>query len=483
MPRACYGAASLNSAQHKFANGWACFCTIELVQSTVYRTVSALHAQNMQKSATDREVVLGLLEEHRARRDGGDEKCDTSAELYRLGAIGQTFNSDGTIPVLMPLPDLQSKLVVASDAQFRECGFAAESGSLRWLEGFSLMQGGKGFVIAGGAVSNVLIGEDEDTNDVDLFLIGLTSEEEVLDHTHRLAEYLEGNLPEGVRLIVFRTERTITFVCSVTDRYPPIQVILKRYNSIAELLYDFDLGSAATAYDGNSVWMTNLGRFALENGLNVLDLSCRRPSYEYRIEKYFERGFGLILPNLNPAALQGVQVLQFSGLQVEIKTANPLGLSAVAWRVVASSSAEERNSWYGMHQAYEDETQMLIKNCSLLRSPDSTTGGLCGRARYRSGMNFTAIAVDFRKLETYIRAHATADSSTEVRDLFAVLGGNLGRAFSGEDAAVVAAAVRAELEPRSVIPFRVLGDGEGLLATPTTASEWYGDHHLPIDRE
>jgi len=78
-----------------------------------------------------------------------------------------------------------------------------------------------------------------------------------------------------------------------------VQIILNIYDSISQILHGFDLGSCSVAFDGKDVYFTSVGKFAYENGFNILDLERNSTSYEYRLKKYFKRGFGIIMPNLN----------------------------------------------------------------------------------------------------------------------------------------------------------------------------------------
>lgn len=77
-----------------------------------------------------------------------------------------------------------------------------------------------------------------------------------------------------------------------------VQIILKIYASISQILHGFDLGSSCVAFDGKEIYFTSMGKFAYETGYNILDLSRKSKSYEYRVKKYLKRGFGVIMPNL-----------------------------------------------------------------------------------------------------------------------------------------------------------------------------------------
>jgi flagellar biosynthesis/type III secretory pathway chaperone len=44
------------------------------------------------------------------------------------------------------------------------------------------------------------------------------------------------------------------------------------------------------------VYFTSLSKFVFETGLNIIDTTRRQKSYEYRMDKYLDRGFALMLP-------------------------------------------------------------------------------------------------------------------------------------------------------------------------------------------
>ena len=98
---------------------------------------------------------------------------------------------------------------------------------------------------------------------------------------------------------VVRTAGSITIQSFAVN----LQVVLRLYASPSEILHGFDLGASAAGFDGKSVWVTALGRFAFECGYNVVDTTRRSATYEARLEKYRNRGFDLILPELDVARL------------------------------------------------------------------------------------------------------------------------------------------------------------------------------------
>jgi len=78
-----------------------------------------------------------------------------------------------------------------------------------------------------------------------------------------------------------------------------IQIILRLYGSVSEILHGFDIGSSAVGYNGRIVYFTSLSKFSFEYIANIIDPSRRSTTYEKRIMKYHDRGFQIILPYLD----------------------------------------------------------------------------------------------------------------------------------------------------------------------------------------
>jgi hypothetical protein len=78
--------------------------------------------------------------------------------------------------------------------------------------------------------------------------------------------------------------------------FEKVQVILKKYSTISEILYGFDLGSSQIGYDGKTFYLTILSKFALKTNFNILDTTKRSKTYEHRIDKYIAKGFETLLP-------------------------------------------------------------------------------------------------------------------------------------------------------------------------------------------
>jgi hypothetical protein len=83
-----------------------------------------------------------------------------------------------------------------------------------------------------------------------------------------------------------------------------LQLIFRLYKTKSEILHGFDLGSSAVGFDGKQVFFTTLGKFCYEYSCNIIDTTRRSTTYEYRLEKYFDRGFNIVLPGLDITKLR-----------------------------------------------------------------------------------------------------------------------------------------------------------------------------------
>ncbi|KAJ2898504.1 hypothetical protein MKZ38_003854 [Zalerion maritima] len=129
------------------------------------------------------------------------------------------------------------------------------------------------------------------SSDIDLFLYGLDSEEAAIERITRLEATVRKNqrLSAGGGLVM-RSENAITFI---SPKWPfrHVQIILRLYKSISEILTGFDVDCACVAYDGRQVYSNPRGVAAIITRTNTVDLSRRSPSYENRLYKYRFQNF------------------------------------------------------------------------------------------------------------------------------------------------------------------------------------------------
>jgi hypothetical protein len=78
-----------------------------------------------------------------------------------------------------------------------------------------------------------------------------------------------------------------------------VQIVLRIYKSVSEILTGFDVDCSCAAYDGKNVYASPRAVGAYMTQCNTIDLSRRSPSYENRLSKYSHRGFEVYWPLLD----------------------------------------------------------------------------------------------------------------------------------------------------------------------------------------
>ncbi|RDW69000.1 ankyrin repeat protein [Aspergillus mulundensis] len=131
-------------------------------------------------------------------------------------------------------------------------------------------------------------------SDVDLFLYGLT-EEQAIEKIKQIERCIRDSILTEVSTI--RTKNAITIVSQYPTRH--VQIVLRRYKSIAEILTGFDVDCSCAAYDGSQVYLAPRAVGAYMTQVNQVDLTRRSPSYENRLSKYSHRGFEVFWPDLD----------------------------------------------------------------------------------------------------------------------------------------------------------------------------------------
>ncbi|KFH46191.1 hypothetical protein ACRE_030170 [Hapsidospora chrysogenum ATCC 11550] len=128
------------------------------------------------------------------------------------------------------------------------------------------------------------------SSDIDMFIYGL-DEEAAIQKIAQLETAIRENqrLAHGVGMAL-RTEHAITFV-SPKWPYRHVQIILRLYKSISEILTGFDVDCACVAFDGQRVYANPRSIAAIATRTNLIDLSRRSPSYENRLYKYRNHRF------------------------------------------------------------------------------------------------------------------------------------------------------------------------------------------------
>ena len=131
-------------------------------------------------------------------------------------------------------------------------------------------------------------------SDVDLFLYGLTEEQAIGKIKQIEAAIRDSVLVETTTV---RTKNAITIASQYPTRH--VQIVLRIYKSISEILTGFDVDCSCAAYDGKQVYASPRALAAFMTQINEIDLTRRSPSYENRLQKYAKRGFEVYWPLLD----------------------------------------------------------------------------------------------------------------------------------------------------------------------------------------
>lgn len=131
-------------------------------------------------------------------------------------------------------------------------------------------------------------------SDVDLFIYGL-NEEEAIEKIKTIERAVRDSILSETTTI--RTKNAITIASEYPTRH--VQIVLRLYKSVTEILAGFDVDCSCVAYDGNQVWCSPRALAAFKTQINTIDLTRRSPSYENRLSKYSHRGFEVFWPSLD----------------------------------------------------------------------------------------------------------------------------------------------------------------------------------------
>ncbi|TVY29345.1 Uncharacterized protein LHYA1_G001351 [Lachnellula hyalina] len=131
-------------------------------------------------------------------------------------------------------------------------------------------------------------------SDVDLFLYGL-NEEQALEKIKQIERSIKDSILHEVTTI--RSKNAITIVSQYPTRH--VQIVLRLYDSISQIITGFDVDCACAAYDGKQVYAAPRALAAFVTQCNTIDLTRRSPSYENRLSKYSHRGFEVHWPLLD----------------------------------------------------------------------------------------------------------------------------------------------------------------------------------------
>jgi len=170
-------------------------------------------------------------------------------------------------------------------------------------------------VACGGSIAKNLISNNDrivahpDIEDVDIFFHSIDTDTasklriEIIEFLVNKWRNRDNKEKGKFKIVVLRNEfvTTIYFAFKEDDYYMKTysyQLIHRIYPNISSIIGGFDLSVCMIAYDGNELYATPLGAWALKNHTVIIDTKRRSTSFEYRICKYYDYGFNILFPGL-----------------------------------------------------------------------------------------------------------------------------------------------------------------------------------------
>lgn len=160
---------------------------------------------------------------------------------------------------------------------------------------FKILDEVDGAVLGGGGALWGYMGYTAMPKDFDIFLYD--SESDLANNKIKRAEKINAILKiiQDLKMpFTFELVKGVITISITTKNSIDIQIILRDYFSISEILHSFDIPSCAIAYDGKKTYFTKLAEWSIINHLNIVIPEYRSATYEIRLKKYFDKGFGLV---------------------------------------------------------------------------------------------------------------------------------------------------------------------------------------------
>jgi len=232
--------------------------------------------------------------------------------LLSLDDVGTTRSWNYSQPTLQ-IPGRFTRRTPMSTSSFLKTFYASYPG----LKGMNWSN----IVIHGGAIVDILLGKQP--SDLDFCFYGFDTENELLVKAREVIDYLhvtehhhiaEENERSKVRVKeagygkpVVKTidmkavRRGSVITLAMSSIKTPLQFVLGMNESIEQLANTADIAVTGVVFDGKNVWFTQNGKSDLEN-MSITLRSGRYPTTN-RLSKYFNKGFDIILPELDVAKL------------------------------------------------------------------------------------------------------------------------------------------------------------------------------------
>lgn len=145
--------------------------------------------------------------------------------------------------------------------------------------------------LAGGAVLKSYCGKSLESSDIDVFFHSCDKE--------KAYEILEVFETISIPNTTSNSPNVISMIVRLPDyRDVNVQFILRLYNSPSEIILGFDVDSSCILYDSiqRKYYGTKRFIYAHLHKMNTVNFDRMSPSYEYRLKKFVDRGYGVYIP-------------------------------------------------------------------------------------------------------------------------------------------------------------------------------------------
>jgi hypothetical protein len=264
-----------------------------------------------------------------------------------------------------------------------------------------------GVCVAGGAAAWPFLRHDSRDGDVDLFVYANDSRSLMLkaDEVARKmrAEFADATMSEAL------APGLITFLIWRRDgECSKVQLILRDYRDMDELLHGFDVGSCCVGFDGTTTFLTGLGMFSLLHRVNIVSPMYRSITYEPRLKKYFDRGVAMAFPHLRDGALVAGSTLALPHMKLHPRfVRGRLAVGTVTTGVSEKVSDYDCSlrQWLRASSWHKIRVGITKKNIALIASGRSdflVLGATLPYAAYAESPPTLEIVLPVRMFEQYI---------------------------------------------------------------------------------
>jgi hypothetical protein len=170
----------------------------------------------------------------------------------------------------------------------------------------------KNYVVAGGFIyqKSQYGGTTSNSTDIDIFLITKDYNTAIAEITEIYNTVIKINsaIPaQNKDVLISINGNAINFLIELADPnvgnstfFINVQVILRLYNSIAQVISGFDIDSCTIAFNGKNFYAMPRFIRSLVLGYNIADPERQSTSYPQRLYKFLNRGINIAFPGINP---------------------------------------------------------------------------------------------------------------------------------------------------------------------------------------